>query len=94
MKNRKHSRVVVLSICHLALIVSFLSLLFSGCATEFSFPEVGKALIKLLNQLGVEIVFPKEQGCCGIAVFASGDLDTAKEMALHNIAVFWQYNFS
>ena len=61
---------------------------FSGCATEFSFPEVGKALIKLLNQLGVEVVFPKEQGCCGIAVFASGDLETAKEMALYNIDVF------
>jgi glycolate oxidase iron-sulfur subunit len=61
---------------------------FSGCATEFSFPEVGKALIKLLNQLGVEVVFPKKQGCCGIAVFASGDLETAKEMALYNIDVF------
>jgi glycolate oxidase iron-sulfur subunit len=61
---------------------------FSGCATEFSFPEVGKALIKLLNRLGVEVVFPKEQGCCGIAVFTSGDLETAREMALHNLEVF------
>ena len=61
---------------------------FSGCATEFSFPEVGKALIKILNKLGVEVIFPKEQGCCGIAVFASGDLETAKEMALHNTDVF------
>jgi len=61
---------------------------FSGCATEFSFPEVGKALISLLNKLGVEVVFPKEQGCCGIAVFASGDLDTAGKMARHNLEVF------
>ena len=63
---------------------------FSGCATEFSFPEVGKALIKILNRLGVGVVFPKEQGCCGIAVFASGDLKTAREMALHNLEVFSQ----
>lgn len=63
---------------------------FSGCATEFSFPEVGKALIRVLNKLGVEIVFPKKQGCCGIAVFASGDLDTAGEMARHNLDVFSQ----
>jgi len=63
---------------------------FSGCATEFSFPEVGKALIKILTKLGVEVIFPKEQVCCGIAVFASGDLETAKEMALHNIDVFSQ----
>ncbi len=63
---------------------------FSGCATEFSFPEVGKALIRILNKLEVEVVFPKEQGCCGIAVFASGDLDTAREMARHNLDVFLQ----
>lgn len=63
---------------------------FSGCATEFSFPEVGKALIRIMNKLGVELVFPKEQGCCGIAVFASGDLDTAREMARHNLDVFSQ----
>jgi glycolate oxidase iron-sulfur subunit len=63
---------------------------FSGCATEFSFPEVGKALINILNKLGVDVVFPKEQGCCGIAVFASGDLETAREMAIHNLEVFSQ----
>ena len=63
---------------------------FSGCATEFSVPEVGKALIRILNKLGVEVVFPKEQGCCGIAVFASGDLDTARGMARHNLDVFSQ----
>ena len=61
---------------------------FSGCATEFSFPEVGKALIRILNHLGVEVIFPKDQGCCGISIFSNGDLETAKEMALHNIRVF------
>jgi len=63
---------------------------FSGCATEFAFPAVGKALINLLNKLGVEVLFPKKQGCCGIAVYASGDLETAREMAVHNIDVFSQ----
>jgi glycolate oxidase iron-sulfur subunit len=65
---------------------------FSGCATEFIFPEVGKAIVRILNQLGVEVVFPKEQGCCGIAVIASGDLKTAKDMALHNIDVFSKFD--
>lgn len=60
---------------------------FSGCATEFTFPQVGKALIRLLNQLGVEVIFPKKQGCCGIAVFSSGDLETGREMAIHNLEV-------
>ncbi|MBU0465723.1 MAG: (Fe-S)-binding protein [Proteobacteria bacterium] len=63
---------------------------FSGCATEFCFPEIGKSLISVLTRLGIEIVFPKDQGCCGISVFNSGDLETAREMALHNIRVFSQ----
>jgi glycolate oxidase iron-sulfur subunit len=65
---------------------------FSGCSTEFCFPEEGKALIKILNQLGVEVVFPKKQGCCGIPVLASGDLDTARELAIHNLDVFLELN--
>jgi len=63
---------------------------FSGCATEFVLPEVGKALVSLLNQLGIEVVFPKEQGCCGLAVVGSGDLETAREMAFHNMRVLSQ----
>ena len=65
---------------------------FSGCATEFSFPEIGRALIGILNRLGVEVIFPKHQGCCGIAVFSAGDFETAREMALHNIEVFSRLN--
>lgn len=65
---------------------------FSGCTTEFCFPEVGKSLIKVLNQMGIEVVFPKEQGCCGIPVFASGDFETAREMALHNLHLFLDLN--
>lgn len=61
---------------------------FSGCAAEFILPNTGKALIRLLNQLGVEVIFPKEQGCCGIAVYANGDYETAREMALHNLNLF------
>lgn len=63
---------------------------FCGCATEFSFPEVGKGLIQILNQLGVEVVFPAEQGCCGIAVLANGDFKTAREMALYNLHILSQ----
>lgn len=61
---------------------------FAGCATEFGFPQVGLALIRLLTRLGVEVVFPKQQGCCGIAVYTNGDFDTAAEMAYHNLEVF------
>ncbi|MCL5024043.1 MAG: (Fe-S)-binding protein [Nitrospirae bacterium] len=65
---------------------------FSGCATEFCFPQAGKSLIRVLNQLGIEVVLPKEQGCCGIPVFAGGDFETAREMALHNLHLFLDLN--
>jgi glycolate oxidase iron-sulfur subunit len=61
---------------------------FPGCATEFSFPEVGKALIGALNHLGVEVVYAQDQSCCGIPLLAAGDLETARRMALHNLDVF------
>jgi glycolate oxidase iron-sulfur subunit len=61
---------------------------FPGCATEFSLPEVGKALIGALSHLGVEVVYAQDQSCCGIPLLAAGDLETARRMALHNLGIF------
>lgn len=63
---------------------------FAGCATEYFLPHVGQSIIGLLNALGVEVVFPREQGCCGVAVQANGDAETAKLMALKNLEVLTQ----
>jgi len=61
---------------------------FAGCATDFIFPEVGRMTIAFLTRQGVEVLFPKGQGCCGMPVFGSGDFVTARGMADGNIAVF------
>ncbi|UCC66323.1 MAG: (Fe-S)-binding protein [Deltaproteobacteria bacterium] len=61
---------------------------FAGCATDFVFPEIGKKTIDFLTSQGVEVLFPKGQGCCGMPVFGSGDFVTAREMADRNVAVF------
>ncbi|MCE5335341.1 MAG: (Fe-S)-binding protein [Desulfobacteraceae bacterium] len=58
---------------------------FSGCATEYVLPSAGRSLVRLLNASGVEVIFPKDQGCCGIAVEANGDVETARQMALRNL---------
>lgn len=65
---------------------------FAGCATEFVYPQIGKALIGLLNRSGVEVLFPNNQGCCGTAARASGDIESAREMALHNLGVLSELN--
>jgi len=46
--------------------------LFIPCFIDQFFPAAGKAAAELLNRLGVETVYPKEQTCCGQPAFNSG----------------------
>jgi iron-sulfur cluster protein len=66
--------------------------LFSGCATDFVFPEMGLSLVKVLNRLGVEVYFPQKQNCCGIPALYSGDRETAVEMAEQNVKAMLEEN--
>jgi glycolate oxidase iron-sulfur subunit len=62
---------------------------FSGCMTDFVFPETGKKLITFLNKNGVEVVVPREQGCCGAPVFlGAGDFETGRKFADANVKAF------
>jgi len=62
-------------------------LLFSGCGMEYLFPHVALKAVRLLNQNGIEVIFPKEQGCCGMPLFGIGDLEGVKSLAEHNLEV-------
>jgi glycolate oxidase iron-sulfur subunit len=61
---------------------------FMGCATDFIYPEMGLKMIDFLTKRGVEVIVPKEQNCCGAAVYFSGDFETGRELAAMNIAAF------
>jgi glycolate oxidase iron-sulfur subunit len=62
---------------------------FIGCMTDFVLPELGKHIIDFLTRNGVEVVVPKEQGCCGAPVFlGAGDFDTGRRMADTNVKAF------
>ena len=56
-------------------------LYFTGCATNYLFENVGRAVIETLTRLGVEVIIPKGQMCCGLPIALSG----ARHMALKNI---------
>jgi glycolate oxidase iron-sulfur subunit len=56
-------------------------LYFTGCATNYFYPDVGKAVIKVLNRLGMEVILPPGQMCCGLPLFQAG----ARKKALKNI---------
>lgn len=61
---------------------------FMGCATDFVYPDLGLKLIDFLTKHGVEVVVPKEQNCCGAAVYFSGDFETGRMLAEANIKAF------
>jgi glycolate oxidase iron-sulfur subunit len=62
---------------------------FPGCMNEFSQPHIGKKTIDLLTRHGVEVVMPREQGCCGAAAFlGAGDFETGRKIADVNAAAF------
>ena len=62
---------------------------FTGCMTDFALPELGKHVIDFLTRNGVEVIVPREQGCCGAPVFlGAGDFDTGRKMADKNVRAF------
>lgn len=62
---------------------------FVGCMTDFVFPEIGIKIINFLVRNGVEVIVPREQGCCGAPIFlGAGDFDTGRKIADNNIRAF------
>lgn len=47
------------------------------CLGDTLFPDVGKAVVRLLSRLGVDVDFPEGQTCCGQPMVNSGYLDEA-----------------
>ncbi len=47
------------------------------CVNDAMFPETGKAVVRLLRRLGVEVDFPTGQTCCGQPMVNTGYLDEA-----------------
>ncbi len=66
---------------------------FVGCATNYLFENVGKSVITVLTRLGVEVVIPKKQMCCGLPIFLSGARDMALNNIQANLRTFGQGNF-
>lgn len=61
---------------------------FVGCGANLILPEIGEAVVGLLNHFGVEVVIPHAQMCCGTPIFNSGDFEGAAYFAKRNIRTF------
>ena len=66
--------------------------LFVTCFNDTLFPETGKAVVRLLERLGHEVVFPEEQTCCGQLHFNTGYRREAAGLARRFVSVFDGYD--
>jgi glycolate oxidase iron-sulfur subunit len=64
---------------------------FLGCSTNLIYTDIGRAVVRVLVGEGFEVVIPRDQGCCGVPVYTSGDRQTGTELALKNIKAFEKY---
>ena len=62
--------------------------LFVTCLADTLFPDVGKATVTVLERLGIEVVFPLEQTCCGQMHANSGYPGEAELLARRFVEIF------
>jgi len=58
---------------------------YAGCLIDFAYPEMGAAVVKVLNKAGMQVVFPDAQTCCGAPARYSGAYEVAAQNARDNI---------
>nr|WP_227776947.1 anaerobic glycerol-3-phosphate dehydrogenase subunit C [Haladaptatus pallidirubidus] len=60
---------------------------FHGDYSNYNTPEVAKAMVRVFEQFGYEVVVP-DQRCSGTPMFANGMMDDARRAAKFNIETF------
>ena len=58
---------------------------YGGCLIDFAYPEMGEAIVKVLNKAGIEVIFPEGQTCCGAPARYSGAYEVAAQNGADNI---------
>ncbi len=61
---------------------------FTGCGINYMYPAIGEALLAALKFVGVTVIIPKDQGCCGLPAVSAGAQETVEKLAeLNRIAL-------
>jgi glycerol-3-phosphate dehydrogenase subunit C len=63
---------------------------FVGCYATYNAPEVGMSFVKVMENNGIDVVIP-DQKCCGVPMFANGQLKQGMKNANDNINSFLEY---
>jgi L-lactate dehydrogenase complex protein LldE len=62
--------------------------LFITCIMDTLYPEIGEAVVRVLERAGARVEFPSDQTCCGQPAFNAGMRLQARPIACHTIQVF------
>jgi len=62
--------------------------LFVTCIVDMIYPQTGMSVVDILQHLGLQVVFPPMQTCCGQPAFNSGYRDEARTVAAHFFKAF------
>jgi glycolate oxidase iron-sulfur subunit len=58
---------------------------FVGCLIDKMFPQVGEAVLAVLEHHGVAVHLPAGQGCCGLPALSGGDTQTFRQLVRLNL---------
>ena len=57
---------------------------FAGCTAGYLFPQVGRAVVEVLQRNGVAVYVPQQQ-CCGMPHLVEGEIDAALQRTRYNM---------
>jgi L-lactate dehydrogenase complex protein LldE len=62
--------------------------LMATCLCDAFYDDVARATVEILEYLGVEVLFPEGQTCCGQPPFNGGDWPASRRVVRHTVATF------
>ena len=66
--------------------------LFTGCMVDYRLPEIGIALLKVMEYNDVDVVVPTDQVCCGSPLLRTGQTDAFPDLVKRNEEAFKDYD--
>ncbi len=63
--------------------------LFIGCVNNYLRPQAAAAAVELLAGAGARVEVPRDQACCGMPAYSSGELAGARRLAARNVDALW-----
>jgi len=66
-------------------------LLLEGCAQPAAAPKTNSATVRVLNRLGITLISPEQQGCCGAVSYHLTEEEAALNFMRRNIDAWWPH---